>query len=231
VSLEIRNTKKDKAQPINVIVYGESGIGKTSLVKSLPNKEVLILSAEGGLLSLTDKEDMDGYDYVVVKSIVDVMKVLKQIEGLEYKTVAIDSITELSQNHFTYLKKKYEVIAKEADKDVSAYGIKIWGDFLEDFSAMFKTLRDMRKNVLAIGLLREKEDETGMKFKQPDIYGKTAERIVAWFDECFYMYMSKENVRMFLTEKVNNIVAKDRSGKLEKTEPAIISDIFAKIRK
>ena len=35
---------------------------------------------------------------------------------------------------------------------------------------------------------------------------------------------------MFLTEKQSNTVAKDRSGRLDKLEPAHMSDIFMKIR-
>jgi len=86
MELKIQNTKEETVQLLNVIVYGESGVGKTSLIKQLPAEETLILSAEGGLLSVRDH----GVDYVVVKSIADVMSVLKQVEATKYKHVAIE---------------------------------------------------------------------------------------------------------------------------------------------
>jgi len=43
------------------------------------------------------------------------------------------------------------------------------------------------------------------------------------------MHIDKEDNRKFLTEKVNNVAAKDRSGKLEKVEDANISMIMKKI--
>ena len=36
---------------LNVVVYGQAGAGKTSLIKTLPGR-VLVVSAEAGLLSL-----------------------------------------------------------------------------------------------------------------------------------------------------------------------------------
>tara|TARA_R110000787_G_scaffold5686_6_gene20534 strand:+ start:2104 stop:2787 length:684 start_codon:yes stop_codon:yes gene_type:complete len=225
MKLEIRNTRDDKSQPINVVVYGDSGVGKTSLVKQLPSEETLVISAEGGLLSIKDHD----VDYVSVKSVEDVLSILNQVAASKYKHVFIDSITELSQNHFTFLKAKYDQVEIDEKKKPGSMGIKVWGDFLEDFSKMFKTLRDMRKNVVAISLLKEKENEIGMVVKSPDIYGKSSDRIMAWFDEVFFMHMSKDGNRKFLTEKGAVTAAKDRSGKLEKIEDADIAMIIKKI--
>ena len=224
MELEIKNTKTDGIKFINYIIYGESGVGKTSLVKQLPSENVLVLSAEDGLLSVKDHS----VDYVNVKSLEDVKEVLTRLVKEEHKYVFIDSITELSQNHFLHLKNKYEAYAKSKGKGVDTYAMKIWGDFGNDFSEVFKELRRLEKTVIAIALEKEKENEIGQKIYMPDIYGKTAERIIAWFDECFRMFI-KDGERVFLTEKTELSWAKDRSSKLDKVCEASIAKIHKKI--
>lgn len=224
MSFEIKRLTK-KETIINAIIYGESGLGKTSLIKNLPAEDSLIINVENGLLSLGDYP----VDFVDAKTVKDVLDLLKQVDMKKYKTVFIDSITELSQNHYTLLKKKYEQIERSENKKPGSMGIRLWGDFLEDFSVLFKTLRDLKKNVVAFSLVKEHED-SGIVEKLPDVYGKSSKRIVAWFDECLYMHMNKENERKFLTEKANNIMAKDRSGKLDKVTPADLSLVFKKIK-
>lgn len=224
MALEIKNTKTDGVDFVNYIVYGQSGVGKTSLVKQFPSENVLVLSAEDGLLSVKDHS----VDYVNVKSLSDVMEVLNKLVEERHKFIFIDSITELSQNHYLYLLKKYEAYAKSKGKGVDTYAMKIWGDFGNDFSEVFKELRRLEKTVIALALEKEKENEIGQKIFMPDIYGKTAERIIAWFDECFRMFI-KDGERVFLTEKTELSWAKDRSSKLEKICEANISEAHKKI--
>ncbi len=220
MTLKLQNTKTDKQTFINYIVYGESGVGKTSLVKQFPSESVLVISAEDGLLSVKDHS----VDYVNVKSLADVKEVLANLVEERHKYIYIDSITELSQNHFLFLKKKYEDYAASRGKSVETYAMKIWGDFGNDFSEVFKELRRMQKTVIALALEKEKENEIGQKTYMPDIYGKTAERIIAWFDECFRMFV-KDGKRVFLTEKTELSWAKDRSTKLNQIESADINAI------
>lgn len=216
MALAINKTNDISKTFVNVIVFGDSGVGKTSLVKSLPSESTLVLSAEDGLLSLKDID----VDYVKVKSIKDVLNVINDEDAKKYKNIVIDSITELSQNHFSYLKNKYN------DPKMA---IKLWGDFLEDFSKMFKELRGLEKNVLALALVKETENETGLIVKKPDVYGKSSDRIIAWFDECFYMYVNKDGNRMLLTESVETVKCKDRSGLLDKTIEPHMGKIFSTI--
>jgi phage nucleotide-binding protein len=216
MGLLINNTQDQNKTFVNIIVYGDSGVGKTCLVKTLPSETTLVLSAEDGLLSIKDH----AVDYVKVKSIGDVLEIIKDKATAKYKNIVIDSITELSQNHFTFLKNKYP------DPKMA---IKMWGDFLEDFSKMFKTLRGLEKNVLALALTKEKENDAGIMIKKPDVYGKSSDRIIAWFDECFYMYVDKEGSRKMLTEKQSTVMAKDRSGLLEKNINPDVSEVLNKI--
>ena len=53
--MEKKRTSQIMNNGITILVYGQSGVGKTTLIKTLPGK-VLILSAEAGLLSLRDTD-------------------------------------------------------------------------------------------------------------------------------------------------------------------------------
>lgn len=226
----LKNTRKHADDFINCIVYGESGVGKTSLLRDLPAKEILILSAEKGLLSLKKEEPEHGYDYVEVKYISEIMEVLNDDEFCKkYKYFVIDSITELSQNEVVRISEVYSKLEKEAKKNQGAFALKMWGEFGSNFATLFKKLRDNNDSVIAIALLAEVESASGAIVRKPDIAGKTKDRILAWFDEVFYMGASKEG-RKFITNKNETTAAKDRSGKLDAVEVANIAKVFEKIR-
>lgn len=222
MSILIKNTKDKSNTFVNIIVYGESGVGKTSLIKTLPEENTLVISLEDGLLSISDKS----YDYVNVKTIKEIMDIITSNEISKYKNIVIDSITELSQNVFLALNNKYRDIEKKNSKNPGSMAMKLWGDFSESFSVLFKELRRLEKNVLAIALVTEKENNVGVSIKKPDVYGKSSDRIIAWFDECFYMFVDKEGNRKFLTETANNTMAKDRSTKLDKINDTDIGKII-----
>lgn len=225
MALTIRNTSDKSNSFVNIIVYGNSGTGKTSLVKTLPEDSTLVVSLEDGLLSL----DGHSYDYVNAKTITELMEIINSPEIEKYKTVVIDSITELSQNVFLELNKKYAKIEKDENKKPGSMAMKLWGDFSSQFSVLFKELRRLEKNILAIALPAEKENAAGIMEKKPDVYGRSSDRIIAWFDECFYMFVDNDGKRMFLTETAKNTMAKDRSGKLGKTIEANVGAILETI--
>ena len=90
-----------------VLVYGDSGIGKTSLIGSLPGR-VLIVSAESGLLSLSFAAGDDRFDVVEIVTVDDLINVHKHLtgKGHGYDWVCIDSISEIAEVVLTAEKKK-----------------------------------------------------------------------------------------------------------------------------
>ena len=47
MAIQLKRTKEATAQAVKLLVYGQAGAGKTSLIPTLPTP--VILSAEGGL--------------------------------------------------------------------------------------------------------------------------------------------------------------------------------------
>ena len=54
MAIEVQNTSDVSTTYIKMLVYGQAGAGKTTLIKTLPNP--IICSAEGGLLSIKDAD-------------------------------------------------------------------------------------------------------------------------------------------------------------------------------
>lgn len=92
--MEIKRTSQITNNGITVLVYGQSGVGKTTLIKTLPGK-VLILSAEAGLLSLKDTD----IEYVDIRTLDDLTEAYSYILSniTEYNCIVLDSLSEIAE--------------------------------------------------------------------------------------------------------------------------------------
>ena len=91
----LKNTNDVVNNGLRVLVYGQAGAGKTTLISTLPNP--VIVSTEGGLLSLKEYK----IPYIEVTSIAGLGDVFQWLmeseESKTYKSVALDSISEIAE--------------------------------------------------------------------------------------------------------------------------------------
>jgi phage nucleotide-binding protein len=207
-----------------MLVYGNPGVGKTSLAATIKEK-VLVVSAESGLLSLRGKS----IDYVEIDGFSALREVREYLEKEEtkkkYQWLFIDSITELGQKLVDLLKKKYP-----DRKDAMV----MWGEYNDHITSLIKLYRDFKPyNIVMTALPSVDKDEVGRRFTGVDLYGKVSAKIPQFFDEVFYLKVTEKEdgfiERNLLTCEQNGIIAKDRSGKLQCLEPADLSVIYGKI--
>ena len=92
--MEKKRTSQIMNNGITILVYGQSGVGKTTLIKTLPGK-VLILSAEAGLLSLRDTD----IEYVDIHTMDDLTEAYTYIVSniTEYNCIVLDSLSEIGE--------------------------------------------------------------------------------------------------------------------------------------
>lgn len=231
----IINSDQEQQQYLKMLVYGNSGVGKTVFGSTAP--DVLFLDAEAGMLSLKDKK----VDKVKIKTFQDMLEsfnFLNSEQNKKYKTVVIDSLTEIQ-------KKLMDSILLKTNHDKPT--IADWGTAIEKMRNMVRHFRDLPINVIFIALEKTDKDETsGGILKSPGLQGSTLpQEVMGFVDIVGYMVAEERNkkgdskekeiIRAIRVQPTASISAKDRSGKLgiwvKPDFKEIYSTIFPKPKK
>ena len=210
----------DRPPFINMLVYGNSGVGKTRLAGSadaIPSmRKVLIIDVEGGTLTLS--HSYPNVDIVRVKTWDDMQAVYDELQAgnTDYNTVVIDSLTEIQK--FNMYDIMSDLKKKHPDRDEDVPSMREWGINLEQMRKFVRAFRDMPINTIFTALAKEeKNSRTGIIHKTPSLSGKLAGEVAAFLDIVCYMYKKEINgelQHMLLTTSTEEFVAKDRTGKL-----------------
>lgn len=221
MAINLRSTAGLHANGVKVLVYGQAGAGKTSLIKTLPAP--IVLSAEGGLLSIADAD----VPYIEVSSM-DTLKeayqwVLNSDEAKHFQSVALDSISEIAEVVLNHEKK----IAKDPRQ---AYGA-----MQEQMGDIIRGFRDIPgKNVYFSAKLEKTQDEMGRVLYAPSMPGnKVGQSLPYFFDEVMALRVERDadgnSQRALMCESDGLWQAKDRSGKLASWEAPDLGEVFKKI--
>lgn len=213
------------------LIIGEAGIGKTSLIRTIPEDEkVCVLSAESGLLCIRDlvkSKHVTGYEITSFADMKEAFVLLQSEKFKEhYNWIFIDSLTEIASRCVEAMKAKYP---KKADS------FPMWGEYNDLMTAMIKGYRDAAPYSIVFTCLPSVEkDDTNKRYVAPSISGSgLKERLTSYFDEVFYMTAQKNSdgvdERVFITQPFDRYPAKDRSGALDLIEQPNLANIKNKI--
>lgn len=225
--VRIQMTSDVQVQGIKVVVYGDSGVGKTVLCATAPNP--LIISAEKGLLSLA------GYDipYIEIRSINDVGEaynfITKSADAKKYQTICVDSISELTETCLVDIKK--QLISESDSGKIDAR--QAYGKVAESVGAMIRRFRDLTDHdVIFTSKMKRVEDSEGNPVRyEPYLPGRVLPFNLPYLvDEVFCMKINRGGDRVLQTAADRKFIAKDRSGKLAPEEQPDLVKIFNKIR-
>jgi len=217
----LKRTKEATAQAVKLLVYGQAGAGKTSLIPTLPTP--VILSAEGGLLSIADTN----LPFIEITSIDDLREAYKWLtsspEAGEFQSVALDSISEIAE------------VVLNAEKKINKDPRAAYGAMQEQMADIIRGFRDLPgKHVYMSAKLEKTQDEMGRVLYAPSMPGnKTGQSLPYFFDEVLALRVEKDaegfTRRALMTDGDGLWLAKDRSGKLEVWEDADLGEIIKKI--
>lgn len=204
---------------VKCLIYGRSGIGKTRICATAP--QPIIISAEGGLLSLRDQQ----VPAIEIKSLDDLNKAhdyLTGPAGAHFFTICLDSISEIAEKVLTN--------AKAGTKD----GRMAYGILAEQMWATIRAFRDIKgKCVVMTAKAEYFKDENGVTKWNPMMPGKTlTQGLPYFFDEVFAYatFRGAAGEHTSLQTKADMAYeAKDRSGKLDFFEYPDLRNIFNKI--
>jgi len=220
-------------------VYGESGVGKTTLASTLKGK-TLIISSESGLMSLKDT-DIDFVDINVDDNgeMLDVEGKVKRLHELcndlkkkreyreRYDNIFLDSITDMAD-----LIQKHSENKEKDNKNSYAQ----WSTYKKYFTNFIHDFRDIPfYNVVFVALAAQDGDEGSKTFGKwlPSVIGRVArDRVLRpSLDEIYFYVQNENNERIIVTQNTNKSIAKNRSKGLETVEKPDLQAIFDKIIK
>ena len=207
MEFNIKNTKDIAKDGVKVLLYANSGFGKTTQLGTLEGK-TLILSAESGLLVLKDK-DIDVIDITSIQTLGEVYVALASGE-LVYDNVGIDSLTEIGEMIVS------ELLEDEYYSDPSNAFV-LWKEYSKRMMNICKRFRDLKGVNVVLTSLSEPVDSNGTMKYLPQIPAKKVQtKLVSLFDEVYYGTMDKDGKRIVHTRSSNIFDAKSRANVADK---------------
>lgn len=221
MAIQLKRTGSLAASGVKLLVYGQAGAGKTSLIKTLPSP--VVLSAEGGLLSIQDAD----LPYIEIGTM-DALKeayqwLAESAEAAQFKSVALDSISEIAEVVLNHEKK--------VNKDPRA----AYGAMQEQMADIIRVFRDLPgRHVYMSAKLEKTQDEMGRILYAPSMPGnKTGQSLPYFFDEVLALRVERDaegnHHRALMCDSDGLWLAKDRSGKLAGWEAPDLGAIINKI--
>lgn len=223
MKIKIHSTRDVAINGVKMLVYGESGAGKTRLNVTLPHP--IILSAESGLLSLQDY-DLDYIPIYTVNDLADAYRwATESKEADNYESISLDSISEIA-----------EAILNAEKKDTKDPR-QAYGSMQEQIADWVRAFRDVPgKHVYMSAKAEKSQTETGRILYSASLPGnKASQALPYFFDEVLALRVEKasspdeEPTRWLLTRPDGSWNAKDRSGRLDMWEEPDLGAIIAKI--
>ena len=204
-----------------MLVYGQAGAGKTSLIPTLPSP--LVISAEAGLLSIADAD----VPFVEVRSADDLGEIFEFVkssdEAKQYRTICLDSISEIG-----------EVVLGEA-KRTAKDPRQAYGEMQTTMGQVVREFRDLPgRHVYMTAKLDRTQDEMGRMLYSPSMPGIKAGLALPYqFDIVAALRMEKDEEgviqRALMLESDGLWQAKDRSGKLAAWEAPDLGALIEKM--
>jgi hypothetical protein len=249
-------------------IFGPSGVGKTSLLKTLPPEETLCIDLEAGMKSV---QDWPG-DSIPVRTFADALDIgclaggvnpaadpsgffseghyrhlsetypdlVRMIAGK--RNIFVDSITDLTRQAMAWAKTRPEAFSDKTGKPDTrgAYGL-----LAREVIGLLKHLQHApARTVIFVGILERVTDEFNRVTWQPQMEGgKAARELPGIVDQVISMSFfaadgdgwrhdpERGDARRLVCRAGNPFVlpAKDRSGRLDLTEPPDLGALLAKI--
>jgi hypothetical protein len=207
---------------MNILIYGEPGVGKTFFAGTAADDSrlhpLLVLDVEGGMMTLRDKQ-AGKVDVIKVRSMQEVEDVYNKLyHSLEngeiyYKTIAIDSLTELADLDMRkVMKDAYNRKPETVDMDVPSP--REWGIVRNHIRLITRAYKDLPCHCVFVCSLKVDQPENQPAKYMPGFAGKLVREVPGFADIVgFYRARNQggEITRTLQVTGTDRVLAKDRT--------------------
>ena len=198
-------------QGLNILIYGDPGIGKTTLANTAPNP--LVLDFDRGSHRASHRRG----NVVQFDSWSDIINSQRELQELiaKHDSIIIDTVGTMIELMQMFLQTSQPALARN--------GIKLWGETKKLFAEFFTPLKLSGKNVIFIAHAKEKE-EGDFRIKRPLVQGGSYDLLMQACDLVGY-YTTINNRRILTFDLSDTVTAKNCAG----IEPIQILDVDAMV--
>ncbi len=213
----VRKATEIGQRPIRMLVYGEPGVGKTTLLATAP-KPLLVIDFEAGAdIRLQGQE---GIDILTVYSYQELKEYLDWIRTSPYTTVAFDGFSVFVQQTLR------EILQERQKASPTFYE---WGLLSQRVKEVILSLLKPQSHTIFTALKKKRDQDGQLTWTGPDLPKSIREmtRAIVDFEAILW---EKEGKRFLGFISIKGVAeVKDRSGKLTVEEPADITAILQKV--
>jgi len=201
---------------VKCLAYGPPGSGKTPLCNTAPRP--ILLTVEPGMLSMRGSTIPTWQAHTWPRIVEFFDWFLKSPEAKNYDTLCIDSVSQMAEIHLELMLTKH------------AHGLKAYGEMAEAINEKLNSLFFLREKHI---YLIAKMADNGQR-KTPYFPGKELNvKIPHMYDEVLYIGLARVpgvagEVKAIRTKELSDVLARDRSGKLDELEYPDLAALFTK---
>jgi hypothetical protein len=223
--MKMTKTNDMGAHFLKTLVAGPAGSGKTRLCATTgAPDETIIISAEGGLLSLREHNLLA----IEISTVEDVFEAYRWItesdEARGIQWVCVDSLSEIAERVLSH------------EKGVSKDGRRAYGEMADVMGKLIRSFRDLPGKHVYMSCKAERiQTESGALLWAPSMPGnKLSQQIPYFFDEVAFLRVHRDDEtgeikRWLQCHPCPTYSAKDRSGALEMYEAPSLENLKLKI--
>jgi len=216
--LKIERPDTEAISKLNMLIYGEAGVGKTWLAgsaSSVPTmRNVLYLDAEAGKATLREHPDVEIIPARRWEDYISVYNALRA-GGHSYKTVVLDSLSEIAEQCKDQVMTEMKADPENESRDADIPSIREWGKLQVRMTRLIRLYRDLPMHVIFIAHAERVQLKTGKHKWMPLLNGKMQMKVPQIPDIVFFMYnqeVNGEQRRLMLTSQTDIAVAKVRGA-------------------
>ena len=213
-----------------ILLYGQAGIGKSSIIPTLDNPLIFLIEDGNALISLS-KFNIPFIKITNFQHLLDCLDYFKN--DTRFNTLVVDSLSEVSLTHVQ------DLLKGKSNGGNKIHGQQAYGRLLDDFDTLFDKFAQCRQDIICFAKQMRFVSDEGKETFYPMFAGKAIAPIMQHeFDAIISMEKTsqiinkvQQDVRFFRTTSNYQYFAKARSSvALLEQEEAHLGKLLNKIR-